>query len=78
MKKLQVLGTGCPRCRKLAEAVENAAEAMGIDYRMEKVTDIADIVRMGVMMTPALAVDGVVRASGRIPSAEELKAMIAG
>lgn len=78
MRRLQVLGTGCPRCTKLAEAVEEAAKELGIGYRLEKVTDIADIVKLGVLMTPALVVDGQVMVSGRIPSADELKGMIAG
>lgn len=77
MKTLQILGTGCPKCRKLAEATEKAARAIGIAYRMEKVTDIAAIMSFGVMMTPALAVDGVVRVSGKIPSTDELRKILA-
>lgn len=73
MKKIQILGTGCPKCRKLADAADSAAKNMGIQYTLEKVTSIEDIVAFGVMMTPALAVDGEVKVSGRIPSAEELK-----
>jgi len=73
MKTLQVLGTGCPKCRKLAEATEEAARHLGIDYKLEKVTDITAIMSFGVMMTPALAVDGKVKVSGKIPSAEELR-----
>ena len=73
MKTLQILGTGCPKCRKLAEATEDAAKNLGIDYKLEKVTDITAIMSYGVMMTPALAVDGKVKVSGKIPSAEELR-----
>jgi small redox-active disulfide protein 2 len=73
MKTLQVLGTGCPKCRKLAEATEEAARHLGIEYKLEKVTDITAIMSFGVMMTPALAVDGKVKVSGKIPSAEELR-----
>lgn len=73
MKTLQVLGTGCPKCKKLAEATEEAARRLGIDYKLEKVTDITAIMSFGVMMTPALAVDGKVKVSGKIPSAEELR-----
>ena len=61
MKTLQILGTGCPKCRKLAETTEEAAKSLGLEYRMEKVTDIQAIMGFGVMMTPALAVDGVVK-----------------
>ena len=76
MKKLQVLGTGCPKCKKLAENAEAAAKAMGIEYTIEKVTDINEIMKFGVMMTPALAVDGVVKVVGKVPDAEAIKAML--
>jgi len=77
MKVLQILGTGCPKCGKLAEATEEAAKILGIDYRLEKVTDITAIMSFGVMMTPALAVDGDVKVSGRIPSTDELRKILA-
>jgi small redox-active disulfide protein 2 len=77
MKKLEILGTGCPKCQKLSAEVEAAAQAMGIDYQLEKVTDLNEIIQFGVMMTPALAVDGTVKVVGRIPSKEELKTMLA-
>lgn len=77
MKKLQILGTGCPKCRRLAENAESAARHLGIPYQLEKVTDIQEIMALGVMMTPALAVDGVVKVSGKVPSAEELEAILA-
>lgn len=76
MKTLQVLGTGCPKCRKLAEATEEAARSLGIEYTLEKVTDIDAILSFGVMMTPALAVDGKVKVSGKIPSAEEFRKIL--
>lgn len=76
MKKIQVLGTGCPKCKKLTEAVEQAAQAMGIEYTLEKVTDIEKIINFGVMSTPALAVDGVVKVAGRVPALEELKTLL--
>ncbi|HEY5996177.1 MAG TPA: thioredoxin family protein [Candidatus Deferrimicrobiaceae bacterium] len=78
MKTLLVYGTGCPKCRKLAEAAEAAAKRGGIPYTLDKVTDIGEIVKAGVMMTPALAVDGVIKVSGRIPDAAELAAILAG
>ena len=77
MPLLQILGTGCPKCRKLAENAEAAAKALGVDYHLEKVTDISKIMAFGVMMTPALAVDGQVKVVGKVPSVEELKALLA-
>ncbi len=76
MKTLQILGTGCPKCRKLAEATEEAAKGLGLEYRMEKVTDIRAIMGFGVMTTPALVVDGDVRVSGKVPSMEEMKKIL--
>lgn len=77
MKKLQILGTGCPKCRKLAENARAAAEELGIEYELEKVTDINEIIGFGVMMTPALAVDGEVRLSGKAGSVDEIKGLLA-
>ena len=73
MKKIQILGTGCPKCRKLAENVEAAAKSAGIECSIEKVTDINEIMKFGVMLTPALAIDGTVKAVGKVPSPEEIK-----
>ena len=75
--KLQVLGTGCPKCKQLAELTEAAATELGLDYELEKITDINAIMQMGVMMTPALAVDGQVKVSGKVPSVDEIKSHIA-
>jgi len=77
MKKLQILGTGCPKCKKLAELTEEAARSLGIEYEIEKVTEIPKIMSYGVMLTPALAVDGEVKVAGRVPSVDEIKTMIA-
>lgn len=77
MKKLQILGTGCPKCKKLAEEAEAAAKSLGIEYQIEKVTNLQDIMKFGVMMTPALAVDGTVKVVGKVPSADEIKKMLA-
>lgn len=77
MKKLQILGPGCPKCKMLAELTETAANNLGIEYEIEKVTDISEIMKFGVMMTPALAVDGQVKAVGKVPSPEEIKKMLA-
>ena len=76
MKKLQVLGTGCPKCKKLAENVEAAAQALGIDYELVKVTDVNDIVSFGVAVTPALAIDGDVKFAGKLMEVEELKGLL--
>jgi small redox-active disulfide protein 2 len=75
--KIQILGTGCPKCKKLAETAEAAAKELGLDYQIEKITDITEIMDLGVMMTPALAVDGVVKVSGKVPSVAEIKEMFA-
>ena len=74
--KLQVYGTGCPKCLKLAEAARQAADDLGVAYELEKVTDINRIMDAGVMITPALAVDGEVKVSGRVPSTDEIKEML--
>jgi small redox-active disulfide protein 2 len=76
VKKLQILGTGCPKCKKLAELTEEAARKLGIEYELEKVTDINEIMKFGVMMTPALAVDGVVKVAGKVPSVNDITKMI--
>ncbi|MHC4271545.1 MAG: thioredoxin family protein [Planctomycetota bacterium] len=76
MIKLQILGTGCPKCKKLAENTEAAAEALGVEYKIEKVTDINEIMKFGVMMTPALAIDGEIKVVGKIISVEEIKNLI--
>lgn len=74
--KIQILGTGCPKCKALTEAAENAAKDMGANYEIEKVTDIEKIMSFGVMMTPALVVDGEVKCVGKIPAADELKKLL--
>jgi small redox-active disulfide protein 2 len=76
VKRIQVLGTGCPKCKKLAENAEAAAKALGIEYELVKVTTIAEIMKFGVMMTPALAVDGVVKVAGKVPSVDEVKLLL--
>jgi small redox-active disulfide protein 2 len=76
--KVQILGTGCPRCRKVAEIAERAVKELGTDAEIEKVTDINDIMNFGVMMTPALAIDGDVKVSGKVPSLDDVKKWIGG
>ncbi|MDO9141963.1 MAG: thioredoxin family protein [Methylobacter sp.] len=76
MKKLQILGTGCKKCVLLAENAEAAAKELGIDYEIEKITDIGQITDMGVMMTPALAINDTVVLSGKTSSQEEIKTIL--
>ena len=71
--KIQILGTGCPKCKQLAENAEAAAKELGIDFELEKVTSITDIMSFGVMMTPALVIDGEVKISGKVPNQEAIK-----
>jgi small redox-active disulfide protein 2 len=77
MKRVQILGTGCPKCKKLAELTEQAAQAMGLEYQIEKVTDIKQIMKFGIMMTPGLVVDGEVKVSGKVPTVDDIKKMLA-
>jgi small redox-active disulfide protein 2 len=74
--KVQILGTGCPKCKKLAENAEAAAKELKLDFELEKVTDINEIMKFGVMMTPGLAVDGNVKSVGKVPDVEEIKGML--
>ena len=76
MKKIQILGTGCPKCKKLAQNAEAAAKALGIEYEIEKVTDINEIMKFGVVMTPALVVDGEVKFVGKMLSPDEIKGLL--
>jgi len=76
MPLIQILGTGCPKCKKLAENTEAAAKALGLDYQLEKVTEITKIMAFGVMITPALAVDGQVKVAGKVPSTDDIKRML--
>ena len=73
MKKLQILGTGCAKCAALVANTEAAAIQLGGEYELEKVTDLKRIMAFGVMMTPALVVDGVVKVVGKVPSPKEIK-----
>lgn len=76
MRKVQVLGTGCTACRKLADLAAKAAAESGFDIELEKITEIDRILAFDVPATPALVVDGEVKAVGRVPSLDELKAML--
>ena len=70
---IKILGTGCAKCRKVYENAKKAIEELGVDSDVEKVEDIDKIISFGVMMTPAVVINGEVKASGRIPSTEEIK-----
>jgi small redox-active disulfide protein 2 len=75
--KLQILGTGCAKCAALATATEQAVRELGLDCQIEKVTDLRQIMAFGVMTTPALVVDGKVKLSGKVVSADKLKELLA-
>lgn len=76
MKKIEVLGTGCVKCKKTAELIEKEIKKMGVDAEVVKVEDIDEIVSRGIMMTPAVIVDGEKKISGKIPSAREIKSWL--
>ncbi len=76
MKKIQILGTGCPKCKQLAQCAEQAAKELGIAYELEKVTQINDIMKFGVMVTPALAIDGQVKSVGKVLTLVEMKKVL--
>lgn len=77
MKKIQILGTGCPKCKLLATNTEAAVQAAGIDAQIEKVEKIVDIMKFGVMTTPALVVDGAVKSVGKVLSPDDIKKFLA-
>ena len=76
--KLQILGTGCPRCKQLLANAEQAVAGLDTPVEIEKIEDIKEIMKFRILATPALAVDGVVKAAGRVLSPEEIKKLIAG
>ena len=77
MRKLQILGTGCAKCNALMAATEKAAQEPGVPYEIEKISDLNKIMSFGVMLTPALVVDGAVKVSGKVPAVEEIKRLLA-
>ena len=76
MKLIQILGTGCAKCNQLTDAAKAAADELGLDYKLEKVTDMMRFADFGVMFTPAMVVDGEVKVAGKVPSHEALKSML--
>ena len=77
MKTIQILGTGCPKCKLLYANTETAVTAAGIEAKIEKVEKITDIMKFGVMSTPALAVDGTVKSVGKVLTPEEIRRLLA-
>jgi len=75
--EIRILGTGCPKCHKLEEETRHAAAEMGLDCNIEKVSELKDIMAYGVMMTPALVVDGEVKVVGKVPAREDIKKLLA-
>ncbi|MEW6573647.1 MAG: thioredoxin family protein [Bacillota bacterium] len=73
MREIKVLGPGCPKCRALEEEVRKVVAELGLAVKVEKVSDVGEIIKYGVVLTPALVVDGEVKVSGRVPSREEIK-----
>ncbi len=76
MRKIQILGMGCAKCGELAKRAEQAAREMELEFEIEKIQDLAKILSFGVMVTPALVVDGVVKASGNVPPLARIKEML--
>lgn len=74
--EIRILGTGCPKCHKLEEETRLAAEELQLDCNIEKVTEVKDIMAFGVMITPALVVDGDVKVVGKVPTRDDIKQML--
>lgn len=77
MKLIQILGTGCPKCKTLFANTEEAVKTLGIEARIEKVEKITEIIKFGVMTTPALVVDGTVKSAGKVLSPDDIKKHLA-
>ncbi|MGA2070961.1 MAG: thioredoxin family protein [Sedimentisphaerales bacterium] len=76
MKKIQILGSGCPKCKAMMQNAETAAKELGLEYTLDKVTDIKEIMKFGVMTTPALVIDGQVKTAGKLLNIQEIKEML--
>lgn len=76
MKKIQILGTGCAKCNELAANAREAAQALGQEVELEKVTNINDIMKFGVMTTPGLVIDGKVVSQGKVLKPEQIKPLL--
>lgn len=78
MKKIQILGTGCPKCKTLTENARKAVEEAGVEAEIEKIEDIKEIMKFNVLMTPGLVIDGEVKSSGKVLSPEDIRKLLAG
>jgi small redox-active disulfide protein 2 len=76
MKRIQILGSGCPKCKAMTQNAETAAKELGLEYTLEKVTEIKEIMKFGVMSTPALVIDGQVKTAGKLLNIQEIKEML--
>ncbi|MDR3698466.1 MAG: thioredoxin family protein [Candidatus Sulfopaludibacter sp.] len=76
MSKIKILGTGCTKCRNLTANAERAVQELGIEAEIEKVTEVQDIIKFQILMTPGLVIDGQVKSAGRVPSVEEIQQML--
>ena len=74
--KVQILGTGCSRCQQLTANAEKAVQELGVEAQIEKVTEIKEILKFQILMTPGLAINGKVKSAGRVPEAEEIREML--
>ncbi|MFA5795210.1 MAG: thioredoxin family protein [Candidatus Brocadiia bacterium] len=74
--KIEILGTGCPKCKKLTELTNEVVKELGVEAEVVKVEKITDIMKYGVMMTPALVIDGQVKSSGKLPSKAEITSIV--
>jgi small redox-active disulfide protein 2 len=74
--RIQVLGSGCARCKELTKRTEHAVQLLGLAVSVEKVTDLSEILKFGIMMTPALAIDGTVKIAGRVPTEAEIQTIL--
>lgn len=76
MKKIQILGGGCAKCQQLYANTETAAKALNLEYEIEKISDLREIAKRGIMTTPGLVVDGVVKSSGKLLTPEQIKVLL--
>ena len=76
MKRIKILGTGCPKCQQLADNARTAADQLGVECEIEKVTEISEIMKFGVMMTPGLVIEDQVKSSGKVLNVEQIKSML--
>jgi small redox-active disulfide protein 2 len=76
MKTIHILGSGCAKCNKLYDTTQKVAEELGLEYTLEKITDMMQFANYGVMITPTIVVDGKLKMAGKIPSSDEIKTFL--